>query len=759
MDTQRVETRSRMSTGQLQQPRTNNPAYRKPTVQRSGATQRILGGQAVRRESQYDPDSDPRPTFAPGHSAIHSRVVGLSPARAQRKRNQQDSTAASNADANASPRRSRRIQETEDAVEDGGEHHDQHRDYFPDPTVQKHAALYDSDTEPEEGAETLEAPRSTRSKRTRTTRQTERAGEEQTATPSSLKKKRGRPRKTGNLADNDNGTAAADAPSGTPRRSGRLAKTASSPAAGPERPDTPRKSGRPKGSLTASHKLKQRKSQAEASGSSASTKEANVKDVVDDFEGPDDDSDATVSQRKGRKRKAPRNQSIANTAAKRRKVNASQQAAADAASVEDVQDDPSNRKRWYEEYLRLQGVFGSLKDIGRNVTGKRNMRVRDEAQKHFDLEDGEVKTAVDLCTSATTIFDQLKDRAERRAEPQEDPAGPLTELSDQIDVLCEGSEEVPFDRANSKRCCNIYAHLVPSLVKLLRSSLLCYEKLDQDDGTDGQITTPHLQIVNGIIKLILVLIQGVRQYNNPPTEHHLVEPVRNRINPPLRQVHAHFHTRIQIQYMQLTIQAEREDQARQTALRLEQEERRSRQQARIAIWQTKWLRLHEERFWADGGILSEAKRKHLALPKYDIDQNGMRFERAEVFHPRVGPPPGLVDLATRQQWTMVQLSALADGLKLYTGPHVFERIFRKYCRRGAELDRYNVTEIVTTAANLRDVLTERGEVEEWVTAIPMWTKTHEALGKENEEIQQGDNEAQAEDGLFVGASDPIAVEQ
>ena len=146
------------------------------------------------------------------------------------------------------------------------------------------------------------------------------------------------------------------------------------------------------------------------------------------------------------------------------------------------------------------------------------------------------------------------------------------------------------------------------------------------------------------------------------------------------------------------------------------------------------------------------KRQHLQIPDnlIDIDQNGYPFERTEVFQPRVGPPPGLMDEAAAQEWSLFELEALCDGLKRYAGARVFERIFRMYCRPMQVLNKYSVTEIVTIAADVREKLIQSqteidGQVEGWVKSIPVWTKGHHALGKENEEA----GEQEANEPLFV----------
>ena len=81
--------------------------------------------------------------------------------------------------------------------------------------------------------------------------------------------------------------------------------------------------------------------------------------------------------------------------------------------------------------------------------------------------------------------------------------------------------------------------------------------------------------------------------------------------------------------------------------------------------------------------------------------------------------------------------------------NVFVKIFRRYCGRHGALSRFNVTEIVTVAADLKDYLIRMQQhdydgVQDWVRAIPVWTQGHPP-GKENVHAESEDEMEQEVD--------------
>ncbi|KAK3699046.1 hypothetical protein LTR37_016650 [Vermiconidia calcicola] len=445
-------------------------------------------------------------------------------------------------------------------------------------------------------------------------------------------------------------------------------------------------------------------------------------------------SEDEVQETGSRKRKthSTKSSSKANTGAKRRKFRPDENQDTEQAESSSSAVD---RRRMYGQWPSLKKAFRKVEEVGCNI----EYDVR-QPQNEILLEDRDIKALVKLCKKATLCFTKLGDHSDD-AETAEDPRDILEDISNRIDGLRGLNNEFPTDFTDNTKSTCIYFHLIPKLVKLVEHAIACYEVTDKDEVTRGQITITHLTTVTIMIEMILDLAYTSQtKYARPPTTEHVVQPVRSTV-PLLREVKKAFNKRIANHERALLSTQQQEAEARDAALRLEQEERRSRQQAHINSLQNKWQKLHEERVWAEGGIMKLSKRQHLALPDHyfvETDQNGLPFERTELFHPRVGPPPGLVDRAAALQWSMVELGTLCDGLKRYAGANVFERTFRKYCGQRGELNRFSVAEIVVTAAGLREQLMELqgrdgGEVEEWVLGIPVWTKGHVGMGKENDD--------------------------
>lgn len=420
-----------------------------------------------------------------------------------------------------------------------------------------------------------------------------------------------------------------------------------------------------------------------------------------------------------------------------------------------------DRLRWFGQYGTLKKVFNAVNKIGQTGRGRGAMFVADpEKELPLRPHDAKVKPVLPLCKKATGTYTRLRCRSSE-ATVEDDIAQIWGTIATKVDELA--GKGVKVDETNVTRCYDIYVHLVPRLLEVLETALACYETMDKEreDVQGGQITITHLEIVNGIIKTIVDLIKGAQNYKRPKTTSRIFLPIRENIKPPLERVHSAFSTCILEHHLGVRDMRRRQSDARHATLKLEQEQRLSRQEERITRCRDKWHRLHAERRIAEGGIPTTKKLIHLELPRYDIDHNGNKFERAQIFHPRTGPPPGLVDLASKEVWKQLELSALADGLREYAGPLVLERVIRKYCGRSGELNRFNVTQIATVAAMMREVLVQQAtdaseEVPTWVKGIPVWTKMMHPLGKENEEEEVelgaeegGDDVEVVEEGLFV----------
>lgn len=404
------------------------------------------------------------------------------------------------------------------------------------------------------------------------------------------------------------------------------------------------------------------------------------------------------------------------------------------AKDSDVAEDENSHSGWiFGQWGALRKVVAALRNIGRGILQG------EPYQRNLKLVDEVAKAIVKLCHNEETRLESLKSKS--NIENGVDyPRHAISKIVARIDGLKGLDENFPTDMTSAKKTRQIYFHVFPALVRLLMTATQCFQEIDQGEVDEGQISAPHLRIINILIKLILELERTLKEkYAKPNADFPLLEPVHNGIIVPLRTVHKAFLRILAKDDAQSAYKRRMEEEAKHNALRLGQEERRARQAAEIETLRTKWRKLHEERLWAEGGLMKPAKRAHLATPGFEIDLLGELFERVELFHARVGPSPSLIDAALARDWSLPALGALVDGLQAFAGPAVFTAVIRKYCGPDGELNDFNVTEIVTIAARIRQELVKSRrdagkEVEGWITAIPVWTRGQCRVGKENRRV-------------------------
>jgi hypothetical protein len=459
----------------------------------------------------------------------------------------------------------------------------------------------------------------------------------------------------------------------------------------------------------------------------------------DPFEGQE--TPRTRSSQKG-KRKATASQT-ANTSKKRARTqrfqdgdeqpNSSQESAQEGVEGEEDEDEEGDLTTagsdFYGQWPLFRRVFKAVKDIGvRTINGER------QPQRTFRKSHAAVITILNVC----------QDAIDKLAQP-EDAASEFKEIAERTDLLYTADEENEVDFDDGKLSKNVYAHLFPELVRLLRAAIESYEAQDHDTATDGPLTHGHLKHVVALIKLMIDLREGMvmGKFPNPPPELVLVQPVRSIVGD-LKKVHRALRITLlrQEEARETRRQARRDEEEQRLLEQRFAEEERQREHANEL--RRKWKALHDLRVWVEGGIVPKRKREHLTLPKPEpeYDGEGRQFERLEVFAPRIGPSPAMVDEVRAQgPWSYLELDALERGLRKYVSPgdnlQVFVKIIREHCSPGGALNRFNVTEIVTTAADFKEFQMKQqrqlhGHAEEWLTMIPIWTKDH-PLGKENDE--------------------------
>ncbi|KAM3415878.1 hypothetical protein BST61_g9380 [Cercospora zeina] len=349
--------------------------------------------------------------------------------------------------------------------------------------------------------------------------------------------------------------------------------------------------------------------------------------------------------------------------------------------------------------------------------------------------DKEIKKMQHYCLKFIKALNEHRDRPQD-VELLSNPPEEFQTIAADIRTLCGRDLSRPVDRKDLTKSHNIYLRLMPALVRVLYALVECYQAVDLHTAPpERSVTIEHLQTITTFTSMFLELNTGAKQFIRPDPNLKIVQPFDREIVPRLKTMLLTFHRHIQ-EHEQLQIS--RAQNRRLQRRREAQERARATERAEKARWnlvETKWTNLHTERSRADETFTTLAKRQHLRqpVPAPEEDHNGATFERLEIFRPRVGPLPAMVEKAKTQAWPEKSYEALMQGLEMWSGDIlVFERIFRKFCGRKQPLNGYNVTEIVVMAALVKRHLEETWDVDGerewwWVRQIPDWTRPHTVL--------------------------------
>lgn len=452
-------------------------------------------------------------------------------------------------------------------------------------------------------------------------------------------------------------------------------------------------------------------------------------EVFSDAHGdPLSSSSQKQQQQQSRKRKAlaSTRRASANSRAKRPRIDAEEEPLSSAEAEETGQAEEASGRiedasRLYGQWHRLRLMCDAVKFIGVNYHGG-----APQPRRNIKLRSAEVGTIINLCNA---VMDKLSEGQEHVPD--------FALIMEHVDALHRDASDPDFTNVNTIK--SIYFSLFPKLVDVLRHTVECYEDLDLDEGASNGLTIGHLEIVVKLIKKMIELGEGVKKYTSPDSSLALVRPVRYGILAPLKTMEVALGKILRDRKYERRIQKEQQREAKHRARAAKKQQRAEEQRSRVRKVQHKWHLLHHERIFAEGFVASAQKHSHLAPPEpladIEIDPSGVPFERLEVFIARVGPSLASVEAAREKIWSLDELEAFQEGLERYTGPCVFEKIFRRYCGKNGPLRPYNVTEIVTCAADLKEYLSDLqqrqgGEVDDWVRAIPLWTKGRSS-GKEN----------------------------
>jgi hypothetical protein len=395
-----------------------------------------------------------------------------------------------------------------------------------------------------------------------------------------------------------------------------------------------------------------------------------------------------------------------------------------------TEDDGEDEVRLYGQESKLNDIYLALREIGWSYRdGEKYERAE------VDLEDSEVKILKKLCRKAKQ---KLQRALKQRPSDRPDDAPCMDELSE-IELGLQELHANPAYHKSRTKMKNIYFYLIPSLIRLLKEIIHYFHIADDLSSTRSSLTIPHVRLVVSLMTPIVRLRDTLEKYPKPDGLN-VARPVKNGIFLPLSQVRQALQLCLSNYDRRVEYARQRERDAARHAADEERFAAAELEAQRKRAARAEWHHLHKERRHCEGYI-GIKKMDHLAVPPVvDIDQNGEPFERVSVFGPRIGPSPSKTMQARQHPWDKHELAALEAGLKEFAGPDVYIKIFRAYCCQHGVLNRYNVTEIVTKAADLigfrkKKQMKKQGYVEDWLEEIYLWTAPWEygdgGRGQEN----------------------------
>nr|POE49102.1 hypothetical protein CFP56_32252 [Quercus suber] len=403
-------------------------------------------------------------------------------------------------------------------------------------------------------------------------------------------------------------------------------------------------------------------------------------------------------------------------------------------------DGRSDAKRQTDEVGRVHGQLPAL----RGIFERRKDQAAEVKNAGIAMEDEPVQEILDKCQRVIERLSAAKGSGYTGVDPARDLAG----IAEDVRALYTAANGRQPDFTNAERGKGIYTHLFLKLVEVLERMVNYYETSDTGNDDRGQLKYGPLKTINFMIDITLGLYGdqkgGAKQYRPRPSSGiKLIQPVESMCVSlkDIRKVFAdvlrrhlreHGSKELKLRYTQANAAVREREQAEQLATEIYLEKR------------DKWAQLHSVRNRVEDRYLPDAGHyiRHIAFPEDEVeeDSDGFPIDRLEIFTPRVGPPLAMVEEARNRMWSEEEFEALLDGLRTYCGPRVFERIIKRYCgvvdKKRQILNKYNVTELVTKAADLkRDYLQLQGqvdgEVEDWVKMIPEWVKPAPLSGQEN----------------------------
>ncbi|KAI5244111.1 hypothetical protein E4T43_03908 [Aureobasidium subglaciale] len=241
----------------------------------------------------------------------------------------------------------------------------------------------------------------------------------------------------------------------------------------------------------------------------------------------------------------------------------------------------------------------------------------------------------------------------------------------------------------------MFTRVLPTVVRLLHNSLTYFLS---EAGTMTKLTFEQVNISRSMAKTIVYLSdQAMGSQIKTIRSRDIVSMIKE-----IKLVCSVFEQQLtslkEHRSAEKCSQRQQLQQSRQAIIDAEEED-----DHKMMRWRENWRILHDQRLGAEleGRVfLNPEKEKHL---KY------VPLEQSNVPYTYWDPD--------------AQIYPLVEGLLELTGPDVYRKIFRKYCKFGGPLQPFNVSEIVDKAVSLKEqfmkeALEDDEEREQWIIDIP-----------------------------------------
>jgi len=310
-------------------------------------------------------------------------------------------------------------------------------------------------------------------------------------------------------------------------------------------------------------------------------------------------------------------------------------------------------------------------------------------------------------------YDNLKKRvAQWKAAQNYSETGHLIQLSQEITEEAKTIFQKPvWDQRIGLDY--IYKRVLPTLVRTLYITLVCYLS---EVGTVKKLPYEPLNESRSVVRAILHIFDQAKGAETRYIRSRDVISMVARI----REVLSILDRRLKA----LELAKSRADHAeRQQTQRLRQEaaDRENDDELKLKEWKQRWVVLHDQRLGAameDRTFLSDEQGHHLRQIPLDNLHDATRYwDDTDAFY--------LVEGLEKFKGMLCFAFAFAFAfatLLITSGPNVYREIFRKYCRHGGPLQRFNVVEIVEKAVSLKGSIVKLAEddgdeLDQWVEDI------------------------------------------